>query len=42
MSGQTNPNTVAEKVNHEAVVSQRYSKAAEKREVALCCPVEYR
>jgi SAM-dependent methyltransferase len=42
MSGQMDTDTVAEKVNHEAVVSQRYSKAAEKREVALCCPVEYR
>ena len=29
-------------MNHESAVAERYSKAAEEREPALCCPVQYR
>ena len=29
-------------MNHETAVADRYSKAAEEREEALCCPVQYR
>ncbi len=28
-------------MNHETAVAERYSKAAEEREPALCCPVQY-
>ena len=28
-------------INYENAVADRYSKAAEEREPALCCPVEY-
>ncbi len=28
-------------INHESVVAGRYAEAAQKREAALCCPVEY-
>lgn len=31
-----------EQINYENAVADRYSKAAEEREAALCCPVEYR
>ena len=30
------------KINYENAVADRYSKAAEEREAALCCPVQYR
>ena len=30
------------KINYENAVADRYSKAAEEREPALCCPVQYR